>query len=62
MQYADDCGYAIISQTNELMKYRATTIPPSLKRRNLNCNEEKNEDYEVKNNTKKMTDGQHANT
>ena len=49
MQYADDCGYAIISQTNELMKYRATTVPPSLKRRNLNCDEEKNEDYEVKN-------------
>ena len=49
VQYADDCGYAIISQTNELMKYRAATIPPSLKRRNLNCNEEKNEDYEVKN-------------
>ena len=31
------------------MKYRATTIPPSLKRRNLNCNEEKNEDYEIRN-------------
>ena len=31
------------------MKYRAATIPPSLKRKNLLCNEEKNEDYEIKN-------------
>ena len=47
MQYADDCGYLIISEDSHLMKYTAAMIPPKLKRRNLICNESKNEDYEV---------------
>ena len=47
VQYADDCGYAIVSETNQLMKYRAATIPQQLKQRNLTCNETKNEDYHV---------------
>ena len=47
VQYADDCGYAIISEDNKLMRYRATVIPPTLKKRNLMCNEEKNEDFHI---------------
>ena len=49
VQYADDCGYAILSENKSLMNYRATTIPPTLRKRNLMCNEEKNEDFLIKN-------------
>ena len=49
VQYADDCGYAILSENKNLMNYRATTIPPTLRKRNLMCNEEKNEDFLIKN-------------
>ena len=48
VQYADDCGYAIISENNKLVNYRASTTPNTLKERNLNCNEDKNEDYLIK--------------
>ena len=53
LQYADDCGYAIVSKDSHLMKYTATTIPSKLKKRNLICNESKNEDYVVTRNGSK---------
>ena len=48
VQYADDCGFAIISENNKLVNYRASTIPNTLNERNLKCNEDKNEDYLIK--------------
>ena len=53
MQYADDCGYAIISKDQHIMKHTAVTIPSKLKKRNLICNESKNEDYIVTRNGSK---------
>ena len=48
VQYADDCGYAIVAEDDKLMRYRATLIPPTLRKRNLLCNEDKNEDFLIK--------------
>lgn len=53
IQYADDCGYAIVSKDPHLMNYTAATIPSKLKKRNLICNQSKNEDYLVTRNGNK---------
>ena len=47
LQYADDFGYAIVSENQHLMKYNAITITSQLKERNLSCNEEKNEEFHI---------------
>ncbi len=53
LQYADDCGYAIVSKDTHIMKYTAATIPSKLKTRNLICNESINEYYIVTRNGSK---------
>ena len=46
-QYADDCGYAIVSKSEHIMKYQATVLPEILKKRNLSCNKSKTESYMI---------------
>ena len=47
LQYADDCGYAIVTESDHLKNDKVNNIPPKLKKRNLSCNETKNEDYHI---------------
>ena len=47
-QYADDTSWNVISNSEHLINYQKTIIPPLLKRRNLGCNEEKTEQHIIK--------------
>ena len=47
-QYADDTSWNVISNSEHLINYQKTIIPPQLKRRNLGCNEEKTELHIIK--------------
>ena len=40
-QYADDCGYALISKDPSIAEYIKSTVPSILKNRHHICNEEK---------------------
>lgn len=46
-QYADDCGYAIVSKNKHVMRYQATALPELLEKRNLSCNQDKTESYMI---------------
>ena len=47
-QYADDCSYVFIANNKHMMEHTKATLPPRLKERQLECNESKTEEHEIK--------------
>ena len=46
-QYSDDCGHAIISRNKHLVEFLKLVLPYTLIKRDLLCNADKNEHYEI---------------